>query len=115
MKMIKTKEEKGIYIPIESVSDFKKYRKIVNRITNKNRKKLFHSWDGIDFYDKQNILENLNLSSNNMKYPTIDHKISLYQGFKENIPPYIIGGIDNLCITKREINLLKSNKYDFSY
>lgn len=109
MKMIKTKEEKGIYIPIESVSDFKKYRKIVNRITNKNRKKLFHSWDGIDFYDKQNILENLNLSSNNMKYPTIDHKISLYQGFKENIPPYIIGGIDNLCITKREINLLKSN------
>jgi hypothetical protein len=113
--MIKTKEVKGIYIPIESVDDFKKYRKIVNRITNRNRKTLFQNWNGIDFYDKQNILENLKLSSNDMTYPTIDHRISLYQGFKENIPPYVIGGIDNLCITKRRINLLKSNNYNFIY
>jgi len=112
-KMIKTKEEKGIYIPIESVDDFKKYRKIVNRITNRNRKKMFENWNGIDFYDNRNIIDNLKLSSNDMLYPTIDHKISLYQGFKENIPPYIIGGIDNLCITKRRINLLKSNNYNF--
>ena len=36
-------------------------------------------------------------------------KISIYQGFKDNIEPEIIGDVDNLCITKR-INLLKSNK-----
>jgi hypothetical protein len=112
-KMIKTKERKGIYIPTEELDDFKKYRKIVNRITNRNRNILFEKWNGYDFYDKQYILENLKLSHNDMSYPTIDHKISIYQGFKENIPPYIIGGIDNLCVTKRRINLLKSNKSEF--
>lgn len=114
-KMIRTKEEKGIYIPIESSKDFDIYRKLVNRITNRNRKYIFEFWNGIDFYDKENISENIKLSSNDMSYPTIDHKISIYQGFKENIPPYIIGGIDNCCITKRSINLFKSNKYDFIY
>lgn len=113
VKMIKSKEEKGIYIPIESVNDFKKYRKIVNRITYKYKRELFNNWDGIDFYDNENILENNKLSSNSMLYPTIDHKISLHQGFIENIPPYIIGNISNLCITKRKINLMKSNKPDF--
>jgi len=114
-KMIETKEEKGIYIPMESVEDFKKYRKLVNRLTNRVKKKLFENWDGIDYYDNKDISENIKLQSNNMEYPTIDHKISLYQGFKESIPPYIIGGIDNLCITKRKINLLKSNKFTFIY
>jgi len=114
-KMIETKEEKGIYIPMESVEDFKKYRKLVNRLTNRVKKKLFENWDGIDYYDNEDISENIKLQSNNMEYPTIDHKISLYQGFKESIPPYIIGGIDNLCITKRKINLLKSNKFTFIY
>jgi hypothetical protein len=60
-KMIQTKEERGIYIPISSVDNFKKYR------------------------------------------------------FHKNIPPYIIGGIENLCITKRKINLLKSNKENFIF
>lgn len=114
-KMIKTKEKSGIYIPIESVKDFDKYRKLVNRITNRNRKYIFEIWNGIDFYDNEYIYEYLELNSNNMLYPTIDHKISIHQGFKENIPPYIIGGIDNCCITKRKINLFKSNKIDFSY
>jgi hypothetical protein len=115
IKMIETKEKSGIYIPLDSVDDFKKYRKLVNRFTLKFKKSLFINWDGIDFYDKNDISKNVKLSSNNMDYPTIDHRISLYQGFKESIPPYIIGGINNLCITKRRINLLKSNKYDFKY
>jgi hypothetical protein len=114
-KMIKTKENKGIYIPLDSVSDFKKYRKIVNRFTYKEKKILFDSWDGFDFYDKKYIKDNLELNSNSMIYPTIDHRISLHEGFIKNIPPYIIGGIDNLSITKREINLLKSNKIDFNF
>jgi hypothetical protein len=50
-----------------------------------------------------------------MYYPTIDHKISIFEGFHKNIPPYIIGGIENLCITKRKINLLKSNKENFIF
>ncbi len=114
-KMISTKENKGIYIPLSSVSDFKKYRKIVNRFTYLSKKILFSNWDGFDFYDKEYIKENLDLLSKNMEYPTIDHKISLYEGFINNIPPYIIGNIDNICITKRKINLLKGNKTNFSF
>jgi hypothetical protein len=115
-KMILTKEEKGIYIPLSSVDDFKKYRKLVNRFTLRNKKKLFDIWNGLDFYDNENIKQNLTtMRSNNMCYPTIDHKISIYEGFKKNIPPYIVGGIENLCITKRKINLLKSNKEDFIF
>jgi hypothetical protein len=115
-KMIQTKEERGIYIPISSVDNFKKYRKLVNRLTLRNKKLLFDDWDGIDFYDNENIKLNLiKMNSNNMYYPTIDHKISIFEGFHKNIPPYIIGGIENLCITKRKINLLKSNKENFIF
>ncbi len=114
-KMINTKELSGIYIPLSSVSDFKKYRKIVNRFTYKSKKILFKRWDGFDFYDKEYIRDNLNFPSKSMDYPTIDHKVSLYEGFIKNIPPYIIGNIENICITKRKINLSKRNKIDFLF
>lgn len=109
-KMIDTKEKSGIYIPLSSVEDFKMYRKLVNRLTQRVKKSLYNSWDGYDYYDNEYIKENFNLLSKDMRYPTIDHKISLHQGFNENIPTYLIASIDNLCITKRGINLLKSNK-----
>ncbi len=40
-------------------------------------------------------------------YPSIDHKISLFYGFENNMNPEEIGSIDNLCITKRYINSIK--------
>jgi hypothetical protein len=109
-KMILTKERLGIYIPLNQVTEFKKYRKIVNRVTYKSKKVLYQQWDGYDYYDHKYIKNNLKLNSNDMKYPTVDHKISIHEGFLKNISPNIIGGIDNLCITKRKINLLKRNK-----
>jgi hypothetical protein len=112
-KMILTKENTGIYIPAEMSSDFQRYRKLVNRFTNKFKKQLFENWNGLDFYDNENIQNNFNLLSKDMSYPTIDHKISLKSGFLKNIPPYIIGNINNLCITKRKINLLKSDNDTF--
>jgi len=114
-QMIKTKEKLGIYIPLEMVSDFKKYRKIVNRFTYRSKKILFNNWSGIDYYDNEMIKDNLKLSSNSMKYPTVDHIISIHEGFLKNIIPSIIGDINNLCITKREINLLKRNKIGFIF
>lgn len=114
-KMILTKENLGIYIPLISVCDFKKYRKIVNRFTYKNKKHMYEKWNGYDYYDNEYIKDNFKLLSKNMKYPTIDHKISLHEGFIKNIPPFIIGGIDNLCITKRKINLLKRNKQNYTH
>ncbi len=108
-KMILTKEKLGIYIPLNQVSDFKKYRKIVNRFTYKSKKILYETWSGYDYYDGEYIKKYLILPSKNMLYPTIDHKISLHEGFLNNIPPYLIGNINNICITKRKNNLLKSN------
>lgn len=110
-KMIQTKEENGIYIPINSMENFKQYRKIVNRFTYKSKKMLFSSWTGFDYYDNEYIKDNFKLLSKDRKYPTVDHKISLYEGFNKNIPPYIIGGIENICITKRYINSIKNNSY----
>lgn len=114
-KMVATKEKLGIYIPLNLVSDFKKYRKLVNRFTYKNKKIIYETWNGFDFYDNEYIKDNFNFSSKNMCYPTIDHKISIHEGFLKNIPPYIIGGKENLCITKRRINLLKRNTQNFNY
>lgn len=114
-KMINTKEAKGIYIPLDSVNDFNKYRKIVNRFTYKSKKELYKNWNGFDYYDSEYIKNNLSLLSKDMKYPTVDHKISIHEGFIKNIPPYIIGNIDNICITKRIINLLKRNKQNYIF
>lgn len=40
----------------------------------------------------------------------LDHRYSIYQGFKDNIPPYIIGHIHNLEMIPARINLIKNRK-----
>ena len=72
--------------------------------------KLFDEWDGLDFYDNEDISENFNLPHNDKKYPTVDHKISIYYGFNNRISPAEIGHISNLVITKRSINSSKRDK-----
>ena len=114
-KMIETKEKLGIYVPLGSVNDFKKYRKIVNRFTYKSKKVLLKNWEGFDYYDQEFIKGNLQLESKCEEYPTIDHKISIHEGFIKNIPPYIIGNIDNICVTKRCINLKKRNIINYQH
>jgi hypothetical protein len=106
-KIIKSKVDNGQIIPIESISKWEIYKRKVKKITNKNKSNLYENWDGIDYYDGENILKYLSLSHSNRNYPTIDHKISLYFGFANNISPEIIGSIDNLCLTKRYINCMK--------
>lgn len=48
-------------------------------------------------------------------YPTIDHKISVYYGFINNISPEEIGDISNLCITKRWINSTKRDSIESEF
>jgi hypothetical protein len=43
-------------------------------------------------------------------YPTIDHKVSVLYGFKNGIEPEEISKLDNLCITKRILNIIKGSK-----
>jgi hypothetical protein len=89
---------------------YKLYLKVVNSLTNFNKKELFENWNGIDFYDNEDIKENLGLNSNSSEYPTVDHKTSVLYGFLNNIQPEEIAKIENLCITKRSINSKKGSK-----
>jgi hypothetical protein len=96
---------KGLHI--EDKSEYEKYRTSVYRLTKHTKKKLFDSWDGLDFYDNENIRENKKLIYHHINYPTVDHKISIFYGFENNISAEEISRIENLCITKRCINSSK--------
>lgn len=106
-KMKKTKIEKGIILPDELLTEWELYKREVKKVTNLFKKELFEKWNGYDYYDSEFIKGNLSYSHINKNYPTIDHKISVYYGFVNNIPPVEIGHISNLCITKRFINSKK--------
>lgn len=97
-------------------NDYISYRRECRRLTSKNLKKLYEEWDGYDYYDKSYIKDNFKLDNNDPNYPTIDHKISIYYGFINNILIEDISDISNLCITKRYINSIKreSIEQDFS-
>ena len=112
-KSKRTKIERGSYLTDEQRMEYKNYWLKVKVFTNKNKKQLFENWDGIDFYDNEYIKENFYLPSGNREYPTIDHKISVSYGFKNNISAEEIGKLENLCITKRSINSSKNNNCEY--
>ena len=105
-KMLKTKIERKLIF--NSSEEWLKYKNLVKSVTRKNKKSLYENWDGTDYYDGENLKSYLSHTHTHRFYPTIDHKISVYYGFKNSIDPSIIGSIDNLCITKRFINSTKS-------
>ena len=97
-------------IPDSERSEFEKYQIKVRNLTNKVKSILYENWNGFDYYDNEFIKNNINYKFYDRNYPTIDHKISIYYGFVNNISPEIIGNLENLCITKRGINSKKNNK-----
>jgi hypothetical protein len=106
-KVKKTKIERGIMLPDELLGDFQVYKRNANRITRNNKIKLFEIWDGFDYYDNEYIYKNYSLNPMDRCYPTIDHKISIYQGFINKIDYNKIGSLENLCITKKFLNSKK--------
>ena len=76
-----------------NLEPFLLYKRVCRRITYKFKKLLFENWNGCDYYDGEYIKDNLNL--NNASYPTIDHKISIFYGFINNIEVEKIGNIDS--------------------
>jgi len=84
------------------------YKREIYRLTKKVKKQLVKEWDGKDYYDGEYIKDNFNLPGHDGDYPTIDHKISIFEGFKNNIDTKTMSDISNLCLTKRYIN---SKKY----
>lgn len=88
------------------------YRRRVKLLTNNIKSELIKKWNGYDYYDDEYIKENLKLHYNDRLYPTIDHKISVLNGFNTGLSPEFISDINNLCITKKYINSKKSNLND---
>jgi hypothetical protein len=107
-KIIKTKIQNNQIISQYELNDWEVYKRKVRRITNSNKKKLMENWDGFDHYDNEMIKSNFLYSHTHRFYPTIDHRISVFYGFNNNIDPEVIGSIENLCITKRYLNCIKN-------
>jgi hypothetical protein len=89
------------------INKFKIYRRKIRYLTDVIRKKLFESWDGYDYYDGEYIKCHINIDKNSILKPTIDHKKSCFYGYINNIPEESIASIENLCITKRKLNVMK--------
>ena len=107
-KIINSKIQSGLIVPDFMLSDWNIYKRKVRKETNKYKKILYENWDGVDYYDNELIKGYLSYNHTHRFYPTIDHKISVYFGFINNISVEEIGNIDNLCITKRYINSMKN-------
>lgn len=114
-RSLRTRTENGFMVAKEDLDDYKAYSRIVRKLTNRVLKRLFESWDGVDYYDGEFIKGNFAFGSKHRLYPSVDHKISVYYGFKNNIPAEEIADISNLCITKRSINSAKRALLESEY
>lgn len=84
--------ELGNWIEESEVDDFKKYKSLVTKYTNKS----------LLFYG--NLVENLELCSREFH---LDHKYSIKMGFLNDIDPKIIGSIVNIEVLPAKINSSK--------
>ena len=106
-----TRIEKRMEVPLgKSVSDFQKYRNKVDYLTRKIKKKFIENWNGYDYYDGEYIKDNFKLRFDNKSVPTIEHKVSVFDGFMNNISEIEIAKLENLAITKKGINSSRKNK-----
>ena len=101
-------EALGLWVPENQLSEYKKYFRKVWSVTKKCKNKLFQLWNGECFYTGKIL--NYYLVFYIEYYPTIDHKLSIFYGFKNNIDPLFIGSLENLCICSRKINVEKGAK-----
>jgi len=114
-------EEIGKWTPLKNLNKYEKYRRAVNKETRKHRKKLLENCNDVCYYTNKKMVNNdmwykinPNVSvSRNPLQPTIDHKISIVYGFKNNIPAEQIGGIDNLCVCARYVNTKKNHRTEY--
>lgn len=110
------KFEKGFWKTREEQTEYKRYWLDVMQESRKYYVELFKSWDGKDYYTGEELINNENFKeinpdlkmNKNKLQPTIDHKISIIYGFRNNISIKEIGNKNNLCICSRSINSIKN-------
>jgi hypothetical protein len=94
-KIRTTNERNGNWITEEQVKSFRDYSRLVWRYTNQN---------------DLSVLENIEKRAHTKEGYHLDHKYSIYQGFKDNIPAKVIGCINNLEMLPSGQNLSKNRK-----
>lgn len=95
-KSTKTKISKGIAIPKEKKSSWEIYKEQVMNYTYKNWKK----------HQKKINPKNFERGKNY----ELDHKFSIFEGFKQNVSPEIIGHYVNLELIPKTLNRTKKTK-----
>jgi len=102
-KVRETLKRKYGFCSCDEINRFITYRKEVVYLTSKVRKQLYNINDTCYYSGVRMTPSGCgNLSK------TIDHKISIVYGFKNNISPKKLAEIDNLCVTCRLINIIKN-------
>jgi len=115
LKRKNTRIKNGNQFPDDMIEPYQLYRKQVKNISNKLKIDLLDNWDGYDYYDGEYIKNNFKLNYTDKNYPTLDHKISVFYGFKNNINVNDIANIKNLCFTKNKINAQKCKLNENEY
>jgi hypothetical protein len=86
------RENSGKWIKSENLPDFKRYRRLVWKITNSQ---------------SLNSLENFEKRGMRGESFHLDHQFSIFDGFRNNIPPFIIGNLINLKMIHWKENIKK--------
>lgn len=87
-------EQNNRWLPLSEWSEFRKYSTAVWKETKKFIKEL----------------ENFDKRGRNQDEYHCDHKYSIYQGFKDNVPIEVIGNIVNLEMINSRVNMSKNIK-----
>ena len=98
IKMRITNENNGNWLPLSEYTNFQLYYRMVLKFQYKFKEEI----KKLENFDKRG-------HANKGMYH-LDHKFSIYEGFKQNIPPYIIGNICNLEMIIGRNNLSKNRK-----
>ena len=94
-------EANGLWVPLEQVSEFEIYKRKVQGITES----VVHLIPGYDANKR-----GLNGGDNHQ----VDHIYSITQGFKNNVPPEIIGHVANLRFIHWKENNEKASECDIT-
>ena len=97
----------GIILDKDIKDKWTLYKRKSWRLFKKMKIKVFENWNGYDYYDNEYIKDNMYLHYNDKRYPSVDHKISVYYGFINDIPVEEINKLENLVVTKIINNCIK--------
>lgn len=85
-------------------ADYESYKATVNRLTTINKQQI---GEPVSCYYSGVLFSTSKDHFNNAVYPTIDHKISIWYGFENDIPPEQIADASNLAWCAKLLNTYK--------